>query len=1318
MSRRMVAGLAVGLLGVLSLVTGGRAEAQPAPIAVTGTITDASGRAVAGVLVTLSGAATATTTTDASGGYGFTDLPAGGTFTVAPAHPGLRFTPGSRTFPTAATSQTADFTAAPLFTLAGQVADLNGTGLPGVELALGGGVTATAVTDAAGRYAFRELPGGASYTVTPAATGFTFAPAARSVAALSADDTTADFSATGAAVGAFRRYFAEGATGSFFDTEIALLNPTRQPARVRLTFQRGDGVVVPHELTLPPTTRATVNPELLPGLAGADLATVVESDGPIVADRTMRWDASGYGSHAETSLAQPQTVWYFAEGATTGDFSLFYLLQNPSATPAQVEIRYLRPAPLAPIVKTYTVGATSRRTIFVNDEDPALGEAEISAVVTATNGVPIIAERAMYTHAGGRIFGAGHESAGIAAPATQWFLAEGATGSFFHLFILVGNPNGVAAELEFRYLLADGRVITRRRTAAANSRLTVGVHTEDPALASAAVSTIVTATNGVPVLVERAMWWPATGGWHEGHNSAGAVQTGTRWAMADGLVGGPAAAQTFILLANTGATAAAVRVTLVFEDGTTTARTFAVAATSRFNVQVGVEFPQARDRRFGAIVESLGAPPAPLVVERAIYHDAQGVVFAAGSNALATRLQDDTGPVGLPPSLGTAADASRAASQAVTATSGGTVTATAADGTTYRFQIPPGALVDDVTITMTPLAGVAGLPAGSRFVAGVQFGPDGLQLFKPAVLTITLPAGVDSSQIVGISYRGNGVELAPALTVATGQTVTVFITHFSGLLTVADPGNILHSFWDRRSPVGNQFANRVVLSTTTDAMIGVLRDWYNTVVAARLTGAAASDARLNDALTEYVFWRYAVELFGGALNLDQAPRILVELAPELRQSAGLAAAALQQGINRANARCVISHSLAEANAALRWQAIAAALEIAGPGSPLELDTVLLTLCVEVRYEDTRFPPNPRPGDDAELRIQAGFAFEDDGVVRHQPLHVLVEGVDGIVLADILRAATTDAQGIFTDTFGIDADAVNDGVRLDVTTCLAAPSSGSHLRKVCQQAFIVRGLTVEPSAATMAPGGTLQFGASMLGSPTTAVEWSTSSTGSTISPSGLFTAGQTLGTFAVTAVSTANRALRASATVTIQPAVVLLNARQSCLTALMPSPNPNVVVCNENPTTDFGPFETCFGVAPDGSPCPQQGPFFSASVQSAVSVQGRVLSGVSGRGSSSLEAGGRFGASRTTVFFEVRSRVRLDLSGTAACPQAPSQVLFQLGGSVRIDGCLQPFSHSVVLSPGTYSFDIAAGAGDGLATEPLVAPASASYEFLVTFTPVP
>jgi hypothetical protein len=133
------------------------------------------------------------------------------------------------------------------------------------------------------------------------------------------------------------------------------------------------------------------------------------------------------------------------------------------------------------------------------------------------------------------------------------------------------------------------------------------------------------------------MWWPS-GGWIEAHNSPGATTTGPRWAVAEGEAGGPGSTQTYVLLANTSAFAGSAKVTVMYEDGNTAERIFTLPASSRTNVDVASSFAGSAGRRFGVLVESQGATPAQLVVEYAMYSNAGGVVWAAGSNALATKL--------------------------------------------------------------------------------------------------------------------------------------------------------------------------------------------------------------------------------------------------------------------------------------------------------------------------------------------------------------------------------------------------------------------------------------------------------------------------------------------------------------------------------------------------------------------------------------------------------------------------------------------------------------------------------------------------------
>ena len=77
--------------------------------------------------------------------------------------------------------------------------------------------------------------------------------------------------------------------------------------------------------------------------------------------------------------------------------------------------------------------------------------------------------------------------------------------------------------------------------------------------ANAAVATRV--LSDVPIVVERSQYWPnAPSQWNEAHNSFGVTQAATRWGLAEGMVGRADAAQTYILLANTNASAATVTI--------------------------------------------------------------------------------------------------------------------------------------------------------------------------------------------------------------------------------------------------------------------------------------------------------------------------------------------------------------------------------------------------------------------------------------------------------------------------------------------------------------------------------------------------------------------------------------------------------------------------------------------------------------------------------------------------------------------------------------------------------------------------------------
>ena len=156
----------------------------------------------------------------------------------------------------------------------------------------------------------------------------------------------------------------------------------------------------------------------------------------------------------------------------------------------------------------------------------------------------------MYLSRPGQPFAAGHESAGVTAPALEWFLAEGATGAFFDLFVLIANPNARRRRCEVDYLLPSAAArstksytVPRRRplhdlgrrradagglgAAAAGATAVVDARALDQRRADHRRADDVVA--GQPAL------------WYEAHNSPGATTTGDALGVAGGEVGGPTA---------------------------------------------------------------------------------------------------------------------------------------------------------------------------------------------------------------------------------------------------------------------------------------------------------------------------------------------------------------------------------------------------------------------------------------------------------------------------------------------------------------------------------------------------------------------------------------------------------------------------------------------------------------------------------------------------------------------------------------------------------------------------------------------------------
>jgi uncharacterized repeat protein (TIGR01451 family) len=476
----------------------------------------------------------------------------------------------------------------------------------------------------------------ARYVVSPGAPAVITNVA--SVASATPDPETANNSAAATTpTGALTYYFGEGATGTFWDNEVLIANPTDTAASVTMRFFRESGDVVTRLLTLDPLSHETVRVDDIPGLESAHFSASITSDigVPLAVERTMSWDGSvRNGGHTETAVSRPATRWYFAEGSA-GYFTTFVLLGNPGDTPVDVTVTFLREFQ-PPLVKTLTIGAHARYTVEATAIPELTGD-NFGVVVDAAQ--PVVAERSMYFGTiPARIWSGGHSSAGVTEPARNWFFAEGATGAFFDSFILLSNPHTIPATVTLEHILTDGVVIPVTKIVPARGRVTVQIDfAADPRLHDAAVSTRV--LSDVPIVAERSTYWstkPDVATWGEGHNSFGLTETALHWALGEGRVGGPNRHHTYILLSNPWTMAAEVTLTYLRDNAAPIVKTYIVPPTTRYTVDVNVVVPELQNESFGARIDVTNG--FTISVERSMYWDGGGVSWTAGTNAVGTKL--------------------------------------------------------------------------------------------------------------------------------------------------------------------------------------------------------------------------------------------------------------------------------------------------------------------------------------------------------------------------------------------------------------------------------------------------------------------------------------------------------------------------------------------------------------------------------------------------------------------------------------------------------------------------------------------------------
>ena len=190
---------AIFLWGCSGLVSGKTAAntTPPQTYSISGLITPVAGGS--GATVTLSGAASASTTADSSGAFTFLGL-SNGTYTLTPSRTGYTFSPTSQNVTvnganiTSGVSFTATATTNPTYSISGLITPAAGGS--GATVTLSGAASASTTADSSGAFTFSGLSNG-TYTLTPSRAGYTFSPTSQNVIVNGANVTSGvSFTAT------------------------------------------------------------------------------------------------------------------------------------------------------------------------------------------------------------------------------------------------------------------------------------------------------------------------------------------------------------------------------------------------------------------------------------------------------------------------------------------------------------------------------------------------------------------------------------------------------------------------------------------------------------------------------------------------------------------------------------------------------------------------------------------------------------------------------------------------------------------------------------------------------------------------------------------------------------------------------------------------------------------------------------------------------------------------------------------------------------------------------------------------------------------
>ncbi len=260
---------------------------------------------------------------------------------------------------------------------------------------------------------------------------------------------------------------------------------------------------------------------------------------PSPPDNNLHPNDAGAGVIADAwflalSNARPagELEWYLPAGGTK-DFDTYILVSNPNREEAVVEIEYIGPNGSFDSF-THSLAPSSRYTANIKNL-PLVGNNReaVGTIVRSTNGVGVIAERAMYwpKGAGPEGWTGGHNTIGLSTTGVSWFLAEGAT-HIFDQFVHVLNPDDGSVDVEVMFFNQSSDFWKETSLLGSRSVWTVRVSDVEGADNQDQLSAWVRSSR--PVAVDRTMYWPKGDKWKDGHASIGVTEGVKEWYLPEG----------------------------------------------------------------------------------------------------------------------------------------------------------------------------------------------------------------------------------------------------------------------------------------------------------------------------------------------------------------------------------------------------------------------------------------------------------------------------------------------------------------------------------------------------------------------------------------------------------------------------------------------------------------------------------------------------------------------------------------------------------------------------------------------------------------